>query len=265
MCKRHLQILALGVLTLTLCAATITHLRFSVGQHPAVLAQPGVNLEESPTATLQPGPITTPSPVSPMPTTPKESPTLADTPTATVTPLPPTPTITRMPTFDRYMPIVLRQTGIAPTSLLCRLEPTAIQVGEQTTLFIEVLDVTDLYGYQLDLYFDAEVVQLSGFVKDGVEGMILGDFLSPDFVVSNEIDNAFGVVYLALTQVNPTPPRSGSGELARATVLGISAGISEFSFESAILADSNGNSLERRLQNCTLSVVEGSSIDRPPE
>jgi hypothetical protein len=272
MCKLRSWITALGVLTLTLCAATVTHLRFSVAPHSAVRAQPRVNLEESPTATLQPGPIATPSPVSPMPTAPKESPTRPYTPTATPTAtpttpatMPATPTPTETLAFVRYMPVVLRQSTILQTSLVCRLEQTAIQVGEQTTLFIEVLNVTDLYGYQLDLYFDPDVVQLSGVVQDGIEGMILGDFLSPDFVVNNEIDNEFGVVFIALTQINPSPARSGSGELARAVVSGIQPGVSEFSFESAILANSSGNEIARRLQNCLLSVEEGSLINPPPK
>ena len=151
------------------------------------------------------------------------------------------------------------------TLVRCRLERTQILVGEQTTLFIEVQNVTNLYGYQLDLYFDPDVVQLSGVVQDGIEGMILGDFLSPDFVVNNEIDNEFGVVFIALTQINPSPARSGSGELARAVVSGIQPGVSEFSFESAILANSSGNEIARRLQNCLLSVEEGSLINPPPK
>jgi hypothetical protein len=142
------------------------------------------------------------------------------------------------------------------TLVRCRLERTQILVGEQTTLFIEVQNVTNLYGYQLDLYFDSDVVQLSGAKQDDLEGMILGTFVSPDFVVNNEIDNAFGVVFLALTQISPSPARSGSGELARATVRGIDSGVSEFSFESLILADDQGNEIGRRIQGCNLTVLE---------
>ena len=150
------------------------------------------------------------------------------------------------------------------TLVRCRLERAQILIGEQTTLIIEVQNVTDLYGYQLDLYFDPDVVQLSGTRQDDLEGMILGTFLSPDFVVSNEIDNAFGVVYLALTQINPTPPRNGSGELARATVQGIDSGVSEFSFESVILANTQGNEIGRRLQDCTLTVLEAGQSTATP-
>ncbi len=155
--------------------------------------------------------------------------------------------------FFIHIPPAMGQTE---TIVRCRLERTEILVGEQTTLYIEVLNVSNLYGYQLDLYFDHDVVQLSGVQQEDVEGMVLGDFLSPDFVVNNEIDNAFGVVYLALTQIAPKPARSGSGELARATVKATDSGTSEFSLERVILADVEGNAIDRRIQECVLNILE---------
>lgn len=207
----------------------------------------------TPIATLLPGPIVTPSPLPPSPTTVKATATA----TATATVIPATPTIpvipTVLPVSRRYIPVVM---GGTTTLVRCRLDGEQIHLGEETILYLEVLDVANLYGYQLNLYFDNDVVQLNGVLQDGIEGMVLGNFLSPDFVFSNEIDNVSGVVFLALTQVNPNPPRSGSGELARAIVRGVHSDVVEFSFESVNLEDPEENEIESSHRNCVLTVLE---------
>ncbi len=187
MYARHALMWAFGSLMLIGSATMLTRLPFGEGGQTVVFAQHGVDQEETSTATLQPGPIATPTPVEPLPTLPKGSPTpttTSITPTETRTATPttlttPTDTSTATPTTAfptlptvapaarRYVPIVLSEA--TETVVRCRLESDEIPIGGETTLYLEVHHVTDLYGYQLILYFDPEVVQLSGSKQDDVE------------------------------------------------------------------------------------------------
>ena len=79
-------------------------------------------------------------------------------------------------------------------------------------------------------------------------------FISPDFVVLNRADN--GAIELALTQLAPNGPKSGSGELARATMVGISAGFANFAFGEVTFSDNNGQAMAVTKQDCLVEVGE---------
>jgi hypothetical protein len=92
--------------------------------------------------------------------------------------------------------------------------------GEEIQFAVRVEDVADLYAYSLQLSFppgSLEILEVSngGFLSEG--------FYEP----SNGFDNAAGTLSFGMSQVNPTPSKSGSGELilirARAGTLGGSA------------------------------------------
>ncbi len=86
--------------------------------------------------------------------------------------------------------------------------------------------------------------------------MIPGDFIKPDFAVRNGADNAAGTLQYVITQVNPTPPASGSGIVFsiqfRGKVLGQQA---ELKIDSVQIADQRGVKLSVQPQNGTLTVV----------
>lgn len=42
----------------------------------------------------------------------------------------------------------------ASTTLRCRVSQSTVGVGSDATLFIEMVDVTDLYGYELAVRYD---------------------------------------------------------------------------------------------------------------
>jgi hypothetical protein len=104
---------------------------------------------------------------------------------------------------------------------LVRCEP-AVALGPATaTLAVDIYveDVVDLYGADIRLLFDttyAQVVDADPFAP-GVQIQPLAGFLSPDFVIRREADNSTGLIWYAVTQINPSPPASGSGALARVT------------------------------------------------
>ena len=139
------------------------------------------------------------------------------------------------------IPIALWATSAvaAPTdSPIVRPDPVqaSVAVGETVTINLYVQDVVDLYGVDVRLSFDSEVLQVvdAAPATDGVQITPLDTFLKPDFVARKKACNsadpsdpecaAGGLVWYAATQVNPSQPVSGSGPLAALTFRRIKAG-----------------------------------------
>lgn len=100
------------------------------------------------------------------------------------------------------------QTG---TTVTIESVTTTINGCETLEVFIRINNVVGLYGADVLLTFDPEILAVEGLQE-------LGDFLKPPFFIPRkEFDNTAGTVRLALTQLNPTPPATGSGNFARIT------------------------------------------------
>ena len=139
-------------------------------------------------------------------------------------------------------------------TIRCRLDAAALPSGGETHLVIEVVNAAKLYGYQLYLNYPAASVDLldDNSSRSGVNAA-LGTFLSPDFIVANDVDPQAGRLSLALVQLNPSTPKSGSGELASIHVKTKTAAAIDFAFNSVILSDPLGNQLTTNLEGCALN------------
>lgn len=100
-----------------------------------------------------------------------------------------------------------------------------VPAGETATLLVSVAEVQNLYGIEIHLRFDPAVVQVADAdtSTDGVQ-VAAGDFLSADFVAQNLADNQAGTIDYAVTQINPSEPKSGSGTLLAIQFQGVGAG-----------------------------------------
>lgn len=129
---------------------------------------------------------------------------------------------------------------------------TTINACETLDLYIRINDVTGLYGADVRLAFDPTVLEVTALQE-------LGDFLKPPFYIAlKQVDNSAGTVWLALTQLNPTPPVSGSGDFARVTFRAkgeTAASPVEISYSK--LADINGMEIPA-------TAVDGSLSTTPP-
>ncbi len=90
------------------------------------------------------------------------------------------------------------------------------------TLVLDIFaeNVTDLYGAEFRLTYDPTVVSVQDF-KPEQEGIQIepGTLLPADkgFVVANQVNETEGTVTFAMTLLNPAPPVTGGGPLARVT------------------------------------------------
>jgi len=150
--------------------------------------------------------------------------------------------------------------GLVALGLLASRPPVAAQTGtavgpwprqaytepdETVSVTIHVADVENLYGADVRLAFDPDVVQVvdANPNRAGVQIQPLSEFLSPDMVLLNSADNDAGTIQYAATQVNPSPPVSGSGSLAEIVFQGSVAGTSAITVTYRKIVRSDGSSI----------------------
>ena len=147
----------------------------------------------------------------------------------------------------------------------CRFETSSIEIGTETVIYLEVLDVVDFDAYRLGMSFDADLVQVYGSAGTPLdESMTLGNFLSPDLVFYNTIDNDSGMISIGVTQFPPSPPQNGSGVLALGYVLGLDDGTADFLFDQVELLNSAGVPIPHLTDNCSLAVGSAGQATETP-
>jgi len=137
-------------------------------------------------------------------------------------------------------------------------EPETMQigVGQSAEVAIAVRDVTDLYGMEIHLAFDPQIVEVEDAQPDmdGVQ-ISLGTFLEPGLLLFNEVDNSLGTVNFVMSQRNPAEAKSGTGNLLVIRFRGKVSGDSRLDLTQVLLADRNGMALDPDLENGMLQVT----------
>lgn len=144
--------------------------------------------------------------------------------------------------------------------MIVRVSPASLEVeaGSATDVTVEVVDVDDLYAFDIQLTYDPSVVEIldADENQDGVQ-VAQGLFLDPGLTVCNSADNTAGAVRFLMTQLNPSSPKSGSGALIVVRLQGKRAGVtSAITLERADLARNDGTSVETIRESGEVKVVE---------
>lgn len=146
---------------------------------------------------------------------------------------------------------------VAAETSTVRLTPAtqAIGVGQSATVTLRAENVESLYGYQVELSFDPAVLQVvdADAAKTGVQ-VSLGTFLQPDFVQQNNANNTTGRITCVVSQLAPTSPVTGSGDLLTVTFQGLANGQSTIGFADLKLAKSDGTEIVATTQTAQITV-----------
>ena len=144
-------------------------------------------------------------------------------------------------------------------------ESQDVPQGATTTVDLRIEGVSDLYGASVRLSFDPTVLQVVDYdpANSGVQ-IEPGSF--PDagqgYVATNSVNNTTGEINYAVTLLNPAPPVSGDGLLARIAFQGVSQGTSPVDFTSVLLSDEASQPISAGWQNgsVTVTAATGGSI-----
>lgn len=120
-------------------------------------------------------------------------------------------------------------------------------------MYIE--DVVGLYGVDLTIsFFNTTIAQvLDQLPASGVQIEPLDALLQPDFPVRNIADNTAGTIRYAASQIDPSPPATGNGPVARITFQGLQAGTFIMTWGAIELSDINGVLIPFTAQPCTVT------------
>jgi LysM repeat protein len=137
----------------------------------------------------------------------------------------------------------------------------SIDVAQAATVSLQVQNVDGLFGYQTEIAFNPAVLEVvdADASKPDIQ-VALGTFLQADFVQQNKADNSTGRITVVLSQLAPSSPASGSGNLLVITFRGKANGTSDITFSDLKLAKSDGTEIAVTQYNAQITV---GSADTP--
>lgn len=134
-----------------------------------------------------------------------------------------------------------------PRRALVRITPeqTILRRGQTRTLAVRVQRVHDLYGVDIIVTFDPQVIEVvdADPTKEGVQ-ITQGEFLDPGFTVYNTADNQRGEIRFTMTQLNPSEAKKGNGVLFYITIRGKQIGRTRITITKAEMATRDGEYIE---------------------
>ncbi|NHZ33450.1 cohesin domain-containing protein [Massilia rubra] len=159
-----------------------------------------------------------------------------------------------MTTFKKLfaaMMLAASTQAFAIPTLSVNAVPSPVVSGGKVDLAVNISDITDLYGYQFTLSFDAALLKASG-VKEGA-------FLSgagTTFSDGGKIDNATGTIsFVFNTLVGAGPGASGSGQLGLFSFDTFGNGNAALTFSDVLFLDANLNEIAVAADGGSVRVV----------
>lgn len=159
-----------------------------------------------------------------------------------------------MTTFKKIFAAMLlaasTQAFAVPT-LSVSAQPAPVVSGGKVDLAVNISDITDLYGYQFTLSFDAALLKASGFTE--------GTFLSgagATFSDGGTVDNATGTIsYVFNTLIGAGAGASGSGQLGLFSFDSFGNGNAAVTLSDVLFLDANQNEIAVVADGATVQVV----------
>jgi len=137
-------------------------------------------------------------------------------------------------------------------------EEHIIPPGARIEIPLEVRDADNLYGVDIEIRFDPQVITIEDANPDadGVQPA-LGTFLDAGLVLFNEVDNEEGIVRFVMSQVNPSEGKSGDGILLVLYVQSLQEGESDLEVTNLELANRFGEGLQSEPVDTVIMVESG--------
>ncbi|MCW5849001.1 MAG: hypothetical protein KIT87_02870 [Anaerolineae bacterium] len=171
----------------------------------------------------------------------------------------PTPTNTPERTQRQFLPLIVRSAFSEPARVMPVPRLTEALVGEQFAVDLVIDQVVNLFGAEVVLTFDPNVVQVVDGApsQNGIQ-IIPGTF--PDarqgFVARNQVDNSIGRIHYSVTLLAPSLPVAGTGKLATVLFRGQRLGETPLTFISTRFVSAAAAAIPGEGIDGTLRIVE---------
>lgn len=155
----------------------------------------------------------------------------------------------------RMAALVLPQVRVLPDS-------GDFPVNDEITVALRVEQVEGLYGADVQLHFDPTRLQVvdADPAHPGVQIVLISDLLTPDLVIHHEADNSLGTIWYAVTQLNPSPARSGSGSLFTFKVQTIAPGPATVQVYRQQLSNRDGEAIPADSFDAAYQILEQTGL-----
>jgi len=140
-------------------------------------------------------------------------------------------------------------------------EDLQIRPGAIVEVPVDIRDVIDLYAYDIELSFDPEFLDFDDADpnKNGIQAGI-GTFLDPGVTLVNQIYYEDGLVHVMLNQINPSEPKSGSGNLLVLYLTGLKTGQTTLEVTRVELSTRYGEAIAVSGEDAEIEIVSGAPI-----
>lgn len=138
---------------------------------------------------------------------------------------------------------------------------TDLVVGDETTIYVRVSDVTDFYGVDVTLSFDPTLLEVvdSDSATAGVQVQawpkLSASQRSNTVTIAHEASNATGTVKLVTSFLSPAQPVTGSIEILAMTLRALAPGRASIAIVSSDLATKDGDAIAHSTANGTLAIT----------
>jgi hypothetical protein len=136
--------------------------------------------------------------------------------------------------------------------------------GENVTVDLNITDVTNLYAYEIKIYYLNSIVNATSVVRPPGHFMEPTDPANqfiPKWEIKNDYNATHGQIWIGFTLLNPEPAKSGSGILAKITFEGLSVGTTQVTIiypgyqYPAKLANNAAQPIPNMAESGTITVV----------
>ncbi len=145
--------------------------------------------------------------------------------------------------------------GAAEAGVFSALE---VAPGAVIEVPVEIRNASAVYAIDIEIQFDPAVLgaQDADPASPGVQ-IGLGEFLDPGLLLFNQVDLEKGVVRFAMSQVNPSEPKSGGGVLFVIYFKGLKEGLSPLRVTNLQVASREGTEIPSSPVDSSLTVKAG--------
>lgn len=122
-------------------------------------------------------------------------------------------------------PPAISAQGDEPVDVRIAPQSQEVAVDQTAEVAVEVVDATAVYGTDIVVTYDPSAIEIVDSDPDRTGIQVgIGTFLDAGFVARNTVDSAEGRIHVAMTQFNPSEPKSGTGGLIVIKLRGKQAG-----------------------------------------
>lgn len=156
--------------------------------------------------------------------------------------------ISTLPSSSEYTSPQLATVRVLPATQV-------VSVGNGAEVSIQIVEVSDLFGFQLDLSYDPLILEYASWEPGAFLGA--GYWIPPNTSIPGIIKD------MAAARTTPGVSVSGTGTLVTFTLRTITEGSSEIGIENLKLADSEANKISFNTQDGGVKVGEGFLVFLP--